>query len=58
VTKIKLFGRFLVCEPTAKSEQSFFSQRNSKEFESSKGSISFFLLSILLCGFVSLAFNH
>lgn len=41
ITIIKLFVRFLECEPTTNSEQSFFDVKNSREFPSSKGVISF-----------------
>lgn len=51
ITMIKLFVRFLECEPTTKSEQSFLDVKNSREFPSSKGVISFLRPRTLQLGF-------
>lgn len=52
---MRLLGRFLLWFTNAKSAQSFFCNRNSREVESSNGRISFFLLRLSPCGFTSFA---
>jgi hypothetical protein len=54
-TKVNPFGRFLLCDPTTKSEASFFPLKNSSELtpwdgSASKGWMGFFLLKLMEWG--------
>ena len=50
----RLCGRFFECVPNAKSEASFFWQRNSSGVASSKGCAAFCRLKWTACGFFSM----
>ena len=56
--RIKLFGRFLLCEPNPKKDASFFSHRNSKDVSSSNGRFSFRLGRYREFGFLRSCWNN
>jgi hypothetical protein len=53
-TTVKFCGRFLECVPRTCNEASFFSEKNSNGAASSKGKIVFFLLNLIVKGFLRL----